>query len=208
MLSPIARAALLAFASLPLVVHAQAAASSRLVFVHLLLPIRRRAVPSAAVLSPVVVTAERGPQPLADAIPQTALFDQQDIADTTATDLPGLLQLAPGAQISRTGGPGSTTSLYSARRVVDAIAAADRRRAGRFGEPGRAATRADSARPDRSRRSGERQRVRALRLRRNWRRGAGVHQRRRRPSAAFQFFGGLWQLSHADAAGRRERRAG
>jgi vitamin B12 transporter len=40
------------------------------------------------------------------------LFDQQDIADTTATDLPGLLQLAPGAQISRTGGPGSTTSLY------------------------------------------------------------------------------------------------
>ncbi|MFP3562090.1 TonB-dependent receptor plug domain-containing protein, partial [Paraburkholderia sp. SIMBA_049] len=52
------------------------------------------------------------PQPLADTIPQTTLFDQQDIADTTATDLPGLLQLAPGAQISRTGGPGSTASLF------------------------------------------------------------------------------------------------
>ncbi|CAE6698030.1 TonB-dependent receptor domain-containing protein [Paraburkholderia haematera] len=114
MLSPIARAALLAFASLPLVVHAQAAASS--------LPSSPSsdsasadtgaAVASPAVLSPVVVTAERGPQSLADAIPQTTLFDQQDIADTTATDLPGLLQLAPGAQISRTGGPGSTASLF------------------------------------------------------------------------------------------------
>ena len=110
MLSPIARAALLAFASLPLVVHAQAASSPS--------PSSSSSADtgasdsSAAVLSPVVVTAERGLQPLVDAIPQTTLFDQQDIADTTATDLPGLLQLAPGAQISRTGGPGSTTSLF------------------------------------------------------------------------------------------------
>uniref|UniRef100_E1TAY6 TonB-dependent receptor n=1 Tax=Burkholderia sp. (strain CCGE1003) TaxID=640512 RepID=E1TAY6_BURSG len=99
MLSPIARAALLAFAGLPSLAHAQATAPAS-------------ADSSFNVLSPVVVTAERGPQPLADAIPQTALFDQQDIADTAATDLPGLLQLAPGAQISRTGGPGSTASLY------------------------------------------------------------------------------------------------
>jgi vitamin B12 transporter len=58
------------------------------------------------------VTAERGPQPLADAIPQTTRFDQQDIADTTARDMPGLLQLAPGAQIVRNGGPGSSSSLF------------------------------------------------------------------------------------------------
>jgi vitamin B12 transporter len=62
-------------------------------------------------LSPIVVTAQRGAQPLADAIAQTTSFDQQDLADTTATDLPGLLQLAPGAQIARTGGPGSAASL-------------------------------------------------------------------------------------------------
>ncbi len=104
MLSPIARAAWLAFASLAVVAHAQAAASPSVSAAD--------ADSSATVLSPVVVTAERGPQALADTIPQTALFDQQDIADTTATDLPGLLQLAPGAQISRTGGPGSTASLF------------------------------------------------------------------------------------------------
>ncbi|SEI84373.1 TonB-dependent receptor domain-containing protein [Paraburkholderia diazotrophica] len=66
----------------------------------------------APTLSPIVVTAERGAQRLADAIPQTTLFDAQDIADTTARDLPGLLQLAPGAQIVRNGGPGSTSSLF------------------------------------------------------------------------------------------------
>ncbi|TDV34654.1 vitamin B12 transporter [Paraburkholderia caballeronis] len=63
-------------------------------------------------LAPIVVTAQRGPQPLADAIPQTTQFDAQDIADTTARDLPGLLQLAPGAQILRNGGPGASASLY------------------------------------------------------------------------------------------------
>ncbi|HEX7936806.1 MAG TPA: TonB-dependent receptor [Paraburkholderia sp.] len=121
MLSPIARAALLAFAGLPHVVLAQTAASaSASSATGAIAPAEASssaAAPASAdssltVLSPVVVTAERGPQALADTIPQTSLFDQQDLADTTATDLPGLLQLAPGAQISRTGGPGSTTSLY------------------------------------------------------------------------------------------------
>ncbi|CAB3790863.1 Vitamin B12 transporter BtuB [Paraburkholderia ultramafica] len=130
MLSPIARATLLVFAGLPLVVHAQknaassSAASSASVSATPT-PSSSSSSPSSAtdanaaaqsaasiVLSPVVVTAERGPQALADTIPQTSLFDQQDLADTTATDLPGLLQLAPGAQISRTGGPGSTASLF------------------------------------------------------------------------------------------------
>jgi vitamin B12 transporter len=115
MLCPIARAALLAIAGLPLVAHAQAASSSsgtssaRSSVASL---DSGAASSSPDVLSPVVVTAGRGPQPLADTIAQTTLFDQQDIADTTATDLPGLLQLAPGAQISRTGGPGSTASLF------------------------------------------------------------------------------------------------
>ncbi|MCC8391732.1 TonB-dependent receptor [Paraburkholderia sp. MMS20-SJTR3] len=154
MLSAIARAALLAFASLPLVAHAQGAQSSTSTTganVAAAATVESGATvdksadkrankranssapnPDAAntadvsataigatvataspiVLAPVVVTAARGPQALADTIQQTTLFDQQDIADTTATDLPGLLQFAPGAQITRTGGPGSTTSLY------------------------------------------------------------------------------------------------
>jgi vitamin B12 transporter len=133
MLSPIARAVLLAFASLPLVVHAQSAASSPSsassissdsapAVAPAVAPVAAPAPApstadtsakdaSATLLSPVVVTAGRTPQPLADTIAQTTLFDEQDIADTTATDLPGLLRLAPGAQISRTGGPGSTASL-------------------------------------------------------------------------------------------------
>lgn len=67
---------------------------------------------SAAQLAPIVVTARRGPQRLADAIPQTTLFDARDIADSGATDLPGLLALAPGAQIVRNGGPGASASLF------------------------------------------------------------------------------------------------
>ncbi|MGF6550063.1 TonB-dependent receptor domain-containing protein [Paraburkholderia youngii] len=122
MLSPIARATLLAFASLPFVAHAQSAepvpSSSAADASTANAPnVADAANPASAdasgnVLSPIVVTAQRGAQALRDAIPQTTQFDQQDIADTTATDLPGLLRLAPGAQISRTGGPGSTTSLF------------------------------------------------------------------------------------------------
>lgn len=62
-------------------------------------------------LDPIVVTARRGAQALADAIPQTTSFDRSDIEDSTATDLPGLLSLAPGAQIVRNGGPGSNATL-------------------------------------------------------------------------------------------------
>lgn len=66
---------------------------------------------SAGALVPIVVTAQRGPQPLAEAIPQTTRFSRQDIDDSTAADLPGLLALAPGAQIIRNGPPGSNATL-------------------------------------------------------------------------------------------------
>jgi vitamin B12 transporter len=62
-------------------------------------------------LAPIVVTAQRGPQALADAIPQTTRFDRQNIEDSTAIDLPGLIARAPGAQIIRNGGPGSNATL-------------------------------------------------------------------------------------------------
>lgn len=63
-------------------------------------------------LTPVVVTATRSPQPLADSLPQTSLFDEQDIADTNADDVLGLIALAPGVQITRNGGPGSNSGVY------------------------------------------------------------------------------------------------
>ncbi len=75
-------------------------------------PLRGQPAPAEQTLAPVVVTAGRGPQRLAEAIPQTTLFTPQAIADTTARDLPGLLELGPGVQIVRNGGPGSPTSLF------------------------------------------------------------------------------------------------
>ncbi|ALS68418.1 TonB-dependent receptor plug domain-containing protein [Pandoraea apista] len=66
----------------------------------------------SAVLPKTVVTADRAPQRLQDAIPQTTLIDSQAITDSAANDLPGLLRLAPGAQVVSNGGPGSTSSLF------------------------------------------------------------------------------------------------
>ncbi|WP_186084320.1 TonB-dependent receptor domain-containing protein [Burkholderia gladioli] len=69
--------------------------------------------PAAPVaLDSVVVSASRGAQKLADALPQTTLFTREDIEHSSASDLPGLLAFAPGAQIVRNGGPGSNTSLF------------------------------------------------------------------------------------------------
>ncbi|TAL97659.1 MAG: TonB-dependent receptor [Paraburkholderia sp.] len=125
MSTPIARAALLALTGLPLAALAQSAQTDDTpASTH---PVAQMSAqdataftpaaasapePAKSTLAPIVVTAARGPQSLADAIPQTTRFDQQDIADTTARDLPGLLQLAPGAQVVRNGGPGSPASLF------------------------------------------------------------------------------------------------
>jgi vitamin B12 transporter len=63
-------------------------------------------------LSSIVVTATRAPQPLSDSLAQTTRFDAQDIADSNAVDVPGLLAFAPGVQITRNGGPGANTSMF------------------------------------------------------------------------------------------------
>jgi vitamin B12 transporter len=63
-------------------------------------------------LSPVVVTATRTQEKLADALPQTTLFDTQAIADSNAPDALGLLALAPGVQITRNGGLGASSGVY------------------------------------------------------------------------------------------------
>ncbi|MGG1944594.1 TonB-dependent receptor [Trinickia sp. NRRL B-1857] len=63
-------------------------------------------------LEPIVVTAQRGPQPISEAIAQTTRFSPQDIADSSATDLPGLLAQAPGVQVVRNGPPGSNVTMF------------------------------------------------------------------------------------------------
>ncbi|WP_414451193.1 TonB-dependent receptor [Burkholderia sp. 22PA0099] len=118
MRTPIVRAALAAMCGLPCFASAQVdapqAVSSAVpnATAQATAAITTAANPAATALDPVVVTASRGPQKLADALPQTTLFSRDDIARSSATDLPGLLALAPGAQIVRNGGPGSTASLF------------------------------------------------------------------------------------------------
>ena len=99
MVSPIARAVPLLFGGLPAVALAQFS------------PVAADISTEPVQLAPVVVTTTRVPQKLADSIAQTTLFDQQDIADSNASDVAGLLALAPGAQITRNGGPGSPAGL-------------------------------------------------------------------------------------------------
>jgi vitamin B12 transporter len=100
MASPIARAVLLVFGSLPVVASAQSS------------PASSSTSSEPVTLAPVVVTTTRAPQTLADSIAQTTLFDQQDIADSNATDVAGLLALGAGVQITRNGGPGSSAGLF------------------------------------------------------------------------------------------------
>jgi vitamin B12 transporter len=95
MLSPFARAAMLLCGSLPCAAFAQTTDHD-----------------PTPTLAPVVVTATRTPEPLASSLAQTTLFDPQDIADTNATDVAGLLALGAGVQVSRNGGPGASSSIF------------------------------------------------------------------------------------------------
>lgn len=67
--TPITRTALGALCGLPLVVSQAAAADAASAGQHA----------DAASLMPIAVTAQRAPQVLADTIPQTTVFDAQDI---------------------------------------------------------------------------------------------------------------------------------
>ncbi|RQS76238.1 TonB-dependent receptor [Burkholderia sp. Bp8963] len=120
MLTPIARTALRALCGLPLAAAAQTAAADPAApavastVAPASAPAAARAEQNAegSLLAPVVVTAQRAPQALADAIPQTTVFDAHDIAAHPGADLPTLLAFAPGAQIVRNGGPGATATLF------------------------------------------------------------------------------------------------
>lgn len=66
-----------------------------------------------ASLQPVVVTPSRSEQALPDALAPVTLISREDIERSQARSLPDLLARQPGLQMTRTGGPGSQTSIWA-----------------------------------------------------------------------------------------------
>ncbi len=60
----------------------------------------------------VVVTANRVAQPLTDVLADVTLIDEAQIQRSGAVNIADLLQRQPGLELSRNGGPGTTTSLF------------------------------------------------------------------------------------------------
>ena len=67
---------------------------------------------SAPALKEVVVTATRTAQPLTDVVADVSIVDRETIEQSGATGLGDVLARLPGIEMGRTGGPGSTTSMY------------------------------------------------------------------------------------------------
>jgi len=74
------------------------------------------------VLNPVVVTASRLEQPLADAIAHTTVIDQKRIRESQAVDVPSLLRREASVEIVQNGGVGTSSSIFmrgaEARQVL------------------------------------------------------------------------------------------
>ena len=63
-------------------------------------------------LDPVVITAARLEQQLSEVIPSVSVINREQIEESQALDLAGLLMGEPGFEIGRNGGPGATTSIF------------------------------------------------------------------------------------------------
>ena len=63
-------------------------------------------------LDPVVITAARLEQQLSEVIPSVGVINREQIEESQALDLAGLLMGEPGFEIGRNGGPGATTSIF------------------------------------------------------------------------------------------------
>jgi len=63
-------------------------------------------------LAETVVTATRTPQPLSDLVADVTVLDRETIETSGATGLADVLARVPGIEISRNGGPGTTTSVF------------------------------------------------------------------------------------------------
>jgi vitamin B12 transporter len=64
-------------------------------------------------LKPVVVTATRSAQPLSDLVADVSIIDRATIERSGATGVADVLARLPGIEISRNGGVGGTTSVFS-----------------------------------------------------------------------------------------------
>jgi vitamin B12 transporter len=63
-------------------------------------------------IDPVVVTATRTPQPLADLVADVTVIGPEEIARSGAQSLTELLQRQPGVEITQNGGPASTSGVF------------------------------------------------------------------------------------------------
>ncbi|MFN7154300.1 MAG: TonB-dependent receptor domain-containing protein [Acidovorax sp.] len=63
-------------------------------------------------LTETVVTATRTAQPLSDLVADVTVLDRETIETSGATGLADVLARVPGIEISRNGGPGTTTSVF------------------------------------------------------------------------------------------------
>ena len=64
------------------------------------------------VMNEIVVTATRTAQPLTDVLADVSIVDRQAIEDSGAVGLADVLARLPGIEMTRNGGPGTSTSLY------------------------------------------------------------------------------------------------
>ena len=63
-------------------------------------------------MTETVVTATRTPQPLSDLVADVTVIDRETIETSGATGLADVLARVPGIEISRNGGPGTTTGVF------------------------------------------------------------------------------------------------
>ena len=69
-------------------------------------------LPKAAAFDPVVVTAARGPQSIADLVADVTVIGPEEIARSGADSLAALLSRQPGIEIVQNGSPGSTSGVF------------------------------------------------------------------------------------------------
>ena len=67
---------------------------------------------SQTVLGPIVVTGSREPQPLGRVTADVVVIDAERIRNSTADSVEDLLRREAGVQLSRTGGPGQSASVF------------------------------------------------------------------------------------------------
>ncbi len=77
-------------------------------------PVHAQALPApkAATLDPLVVTASRNPQPIADLLADLTVIGADEILRSGAQSLPQLLQRQGGVEVTLAGGPGATSGAF------------------------------------------------------------------------------------------------